>query len=124
MKVKLVIHPLHFNLLINNENIRFNLEEIEFMEIKNKINYISLISCFLSLTLFSLLCILFFKITYFNIIILNFILFLLYNDFIYIKVVQINLKVHSKDYTLILKDKSIFFEFEFLYEIYKNELIK
>ena len=42
MNVQLVINPLHFNLLFNNKNIRFNLEEIEFMEIKNKFNYISL----------------------------------------------------------------------------------
>ena len=33
MNIQLVINPLHFNLLINNENIQFNLEEIEFMEI-------------------------------------------------------------------------------------------
>ena len=77
MNVQLVINPLHFNLLFNDKNIRFNLEEIEFMEIKNKINFISLIGCFLSLTVFSLLCILYLKITYFNLIILNFILFLL-----------------------------------------------
>lgn len=122
MNIKLVIHPLHFNLLINDENIRFNLEEIECMEIKNKINYISLISCFISLTLFSLLCIFFFKIIFFNLIILNLILFLLYTDFIYKKVVQINLKVHGKDYTLFLNDESTFFEFKFLYEIYNKQI--
>lgn len=122
MNVQLVINPLHFNLLFNNKNIRFNLEEIEFMEIKNKINYISLIGCFLSLTVFSLLCILYLKITYFNLIILNFILFLLYTDFIYKKVVQVNIKVHSKDYKLILNDESIFFEFKFLYEIYNKQI--
>lgn len=59
MNVQLVINPLHFNLLFNNKNIRFNLEEIECMEIKNKINYISLFGCFLSLTVFSLVCILY-----------------------------------------------------------------
>ena len=37
MNIQLKINPLHFNLLINNENIRFNLEEIEFMEIKHVI---------------------------------------------------------------------------------------
>ncbi len=92
------------------------------MEIKNKINYISLFGCFLSLTVFSLLCILYLKITYFNLIILNFILFLLYTDFIYKKVVQVNIKVHSKDYTLILNDESIFFEFKFLYGIYNKHI--
>lgn len=122
MNVQLVINPLHFNLLFNNKNIRFNLEEIEFMEIKNKINYISLIGCFLSLTVFSLLCMLYLKINYFNLIILNFILFLVYTDFIYKKVVQINLKVQGKDYTLILNDESIFFEFKFLYEIYNKKI--
>ncbi len=122
MNIKLEIHPLHFNLLINNENIRFNLEEIEFMEIKHVINYTSLISCFISLTLFSLLCILFFRITYFNLIILNFILFLSYNDFVYKKIVQINIKVHGKDYTLFLNDESTFFEFKFLYEIYNKQI--
>lgn len=122
MNIKLEIHPLHFNLLINNENIRFNLEEIEFMEIKHVINYTSLISCFISLTLFSLLCILFFRITYFNLIILNFILFLSYNDFVYKKIVQINIKVHGKDYTLFLNDESTFFEFKFLHEIYNKQI--
>jgi hypothetical protein len=116
------IYPLHFNLLFNNKNIRFNIEEIEFMEIKNKINYISLIGCFLSLTAFSLLCMFYLKINYFNLIILNFILFLLYTDFIYKKVVQINLKVHGKDYTLFLNDESTFFEFMFLYEIYNKQI--
>lgn len=122
MNVQLVINPLHFDLLFNNKNIRFNLEEIEFMKIKNKINYISLIGCFLSLTVFSLLCMLYLKINYFNLIILNFILFLLYTDFIYKKVVQINLKVHGKDYTLFLNDESTFFEFKFLYEIYNKQI--
>jgi hypothetical protein len=92
MSIQLVINHLHFNLLFNNENIRFNLEAIECMEIKHEINYTSLIRCFISLTLFSLLCILFFKITYFYLITLNFILFLIYNDFIFKKVVQINIK--------------------------------
>lgn len=122
MNVQLIINPLHFNLLFNNKNIRFNLEEIEFMEIKNKINYISLIGCFLSLTVFSLLCMLYLKINYFNLIILNFILFLLYTDFIYKKVFQINLKLHGKDYRLFLNDESTFFEFKFLYEIYNKQI--
>jgi hypothetical protein len=51
MKVQLVINPLHFNLLINNENIRFNLEEIEYMEIKHVTNYTSLIIYFTIYTL-------------------------------------------------------------------------
>jgi hypothetical protein len=120
MKVQLVINPLHFNLLINNENIRFNLEEIEFMEIKHIINYTSLISCFISLTLFSLLSIIFLKITYFNLIILNFILFLVYTEFFYKKVFQINLKLHGKDYNLILNDEFAFFEFKLLYKMYNK----
>jgi hypothetical protein len=37
MNIQLVINTLHFNLIINNENIRFNLEAIECMEIKNKL---------------------------------------------------------------------------------------
>ena len=122
MTVQLVINPLHFNLLFNDKNIRFNLEEIEFMEIKNKINFISLIGCFLSLTVFSLLCMFYLKINYFNLIILNFILFLLYTDFIYKKVFQINLKLHGKDYRLFLNDESTFFEFKFLYEIYNKQI--
>ena len=122
MKVQLVINPLHFNLLINNENIRFNLEEIEFMEIKHIINYTSLISCFISLTLFSLLSILFLKITYFNLIILNFILFLVYTEFFYKKVFQINLKLHGKDYNLILNDEYAFFEFKLLYKMYNKQI--
>jgi hypothetical protein len=122
MKVQLVINPLHFNLLINNENIRFNLEEIEYMEIKHVTNYTSLISCFISLTLFTLLSILFFKITHFNLIILNFILFLVYTDFVYKKVFQINLKLHGKDYNLILNDEYAFFEFKFLYKMYNKQI--
>ena len=122
MNIQLVINPLHFNLLINNENIRFNLEEIEFMEIKHIINYTSLIICFISLTLFSIVCILFFKITYFNLIILNLILFLVYTDFVYKKVFQINLKLHDKDYNLILNDEYAFFEFKFLYKIYNKQI--
>ena len=65
---------------------------------------------------------LYLKINYFNLIILNFILFLLYTDFIYKKAVQINLKVHGKDYTLFLTDESTFFEFKFLYEIYNKQI--
>lgn len=122
MNIQLVINPLHFNLLIKNDNIRFNLEEIEFMEIKHIINYTSLISCFISLTLFSIACILFFKIIFFNLIILNFILFLVYTDFVYKKVFQINLKLHDKDYNLILNDEYAFFEFKFLYEMYNQQI--
>lgn len=122
MNIQLVINPLHFNLLINNENIRFNLEEIEFMEIKHVINYTSLISCSIGLTLFSIVCILFFKITYINLIILNLILFLVYTDFVYKKVFQINLKLHDKNYNLILNDEYAFFEFKFLYEIYNKRI--
>jgi hypothetical protein len=44
MNVQLVINTLHLNILLNNENIQFNLEKIEFMKIKNKINYTSLIN--------------------------------------------------------------------------------
>lgn len=122
MNVQLVISPLHFNLLFKNKNIRFNLEEIKFMEIKNKINYTSLISCSIGLLIFSFVSIHLFKVTYFILIILNLNLFLLYSDFIYKKVVQINIKVHGKDYTLILNDESTFFEFEFLYEIYNKRI--
>jgi uncharacterized membrane protein len=92
------------------------------MEIKNKINYTSLISCSIGLLIFSFVSIHLFKITYFILIILNLNLFLLYSDFIYKKVVQINIKVHSKDYTLILNDESTFFEFKFLYEIYNKQI--
>jgi len=122
MKVQLVINPLHFNLLINNENIQFNLEEIECMEIKHIINYTSLISCFISLTLFTILYILFFKITYFILIIINLILFLVYTDFVYKKVFQINLRLHGKDYNLILNDENAFFEFKFLYKMYNKQI--
>lgn len=122
MNIQLIINPLHFNLLINNENIRFNLEEIEFMEIKHVINYTCLISCSIGLTLFSIVCILFFKITYINLIILNLILFLVYTDFVYKKVFQINLKLHDKNYNLILNDEYAFFEFKFLYEIYNKRI--
>jgi hypothetical protein len=122
MNIQLIINPLHFNLLINNENIRFNLEEIECMEIKHIINYTSLISCFISLTLFTLLSILFFKITYFILIILNLILFLVYTDFVYKKVFQINLRLHGKDYNLILNDEYAFFEFKFLYKMYNKQI--
>ena len=122
MNIQLVINPLHFNLLINNESIRFNLEEIEFMEIKHIINYTSLISCFISLTLFTILYILYFKITYFILIILNLILFLVYTDFVYKKVFQINLRLHGKDYNLILNDEYAFFEFKFLYKMYNKQI--
>ena len=122
MNIQLIINPLHFNLLINNENVQFNLEEIEFMEIKHIINYTSLISCFISLTLFSLLSILFFKITHFNLIILNFILFIVYSEFVYKKVFQINLKLQDKDYKIILNDESIFFEFKLLYKMYNKQI--
>lgn len=120
MKILFVINPLHFNLLINKKNIRFNLEEIEFMEIKNKINYFSLISCLLSLTLFSLLCILFFKITYFSIVI-NLILFLIHTEFVYKKLYQVNLKIRQQLYSIIINDDDIF-EFNFLYETYNKQI--
>jgi hypothetical protein len=122
MKVQLVINPLHFNLLINNENIQFNLEEIECMKIKHIINYTSLISCFISLTLFTILYILYFKSIYFILIIINLILFLVYTDFVYKKVFQINLRLYGKDYNLILNDEKAFFEFKFLYKMYNKQI--
>lgn len=122
MNVQLVINTLDFNLLINNENIRFKLEEIEFMKIKHVINYISLISCCLSLILLSSLFIFLFNIICFNLIMLNFILFLLYKDFVYKKLFQIELKILEKTYTFIINDLNVFFEFKYLYEIYNLKI--
>lgn len=122
MNVLLVINPSHFDLIIKNESIRFHLDEIQNFEIKNKINYKSLavfLVCILNISFFIFL---FFEVFYFNLILLNLIFFLLYNDFIYKKVFEIDLKIRKNNYNLIIDDESIFFEFEFLYSLYKKQI--
>lgn len=122
MSVILVINPLHFDLIIKNESIKFHLDEIQTFEIKNKINYKSLVLFLISTVNISYFIFLFFQVSYFNLILLNLLLFLLYNDFIYKKVSEINLKISDEHYNFILDDESIIFEFEFLYSLYKKQV--
>lgn len=122
MSVILVINPLHFDLIIKNESIKFHLDEIQTFEIKNKINYKSLVLFLICTVNISYFIFLFFQVSYFNLILLNLLLFLLYNDFIYKKVSEINLKISDEHYNFILDDESIIFEFEFLYSLYKKQV--
>jgi hypothetical protein len=56
-------------------------------------------------------------------VLLNLILFLIYNDFIYDTIVEVKMTIKGKAYLLKINNPTDITEFNFLYEVYKCHII-
>lgn len=122
MSVQLLINSEHFDLLLKEKYHRFYLKDVQNIEIKKKINYISILMLVLFLIPLSILIYYLIKVSYLLIFVMNFILIFIYLDFIYKNIFEIKLKIHKENYNLILNDKLVFFEFMFLQKLHNNQI--
>lgn len=122
MNTHLIINtsPLNFNLLINKDNIKFDIADIDYIDINNIINYDSIKRCIIGLTVISILSILLLNVSYFMLMVLNLLLLVIYIQIFYKKSFLIKIKIREMDYILIVNDEYLLFKFQFLYELHKN----
>ncbi len=123
MRTQLLVTTKNFELLIDNKNIFFELEDIQNMELHKKVNWKHLSYYFIFLFCSALLFKVYFKLEDINIVLLNLILFLIYNDFIYDTIVEVKMTIKGKAYLLKINNPTDITEFNFLYEVYKCHII-
>ena len=123
MRTQLLVTTKNFELLIDNKNVFFELEDIQNMELHKKVNWKHLSYYFIFLFCSALLFKVYFKLEDINIVLLNLILFLIYNDFIYDTIVEVKMTIKGKAYLLKINNPTDITEFNFLYEVYKCHII-
>lgn len=120
MRIQLLVSTKNFELLIENTTVFFELEDIQHMELLKKINWKHLSYLFIFLFCSALLFKVYFKLEDINIVLVNLLLFLIYNDFIYETIVEVKMTIKGEAYQFKINNPTDIAEFNFLNEVYKS----
>jgi hypothetical protein len=123
MRTQLLVTTKNFELLIDNKNVFFELEDIQNIELYKKVNWKHLACYFIFLFSSTILYKVYFNLEDINMVLLNLLIFLIYNDFIYKAIVEIKITIKQKKYQFKIVNTTDMTEFTLLYEVYKCHII-
>lgn len=121
MKVLLSVRTDYYELNLNNNIVKFKLEQIENLSVCYKINYLSILCFFCFCIIKYIIIIFFFEVNDMLLLFLFFYLMLFYSEFIYKPIYIIQLNLFSKSIFFKTYDKYLFNDFLMIQFFLNNE---